>query len=258
MSFRPEPRQSSAKEFANEFNAIADEGWRHAGRRIGIWAATIAVALVMTWTGWNWAERRWEPSVRSIEFAGGCDPDEIGFAKHLDLVNRVVYNKAHTGFDAVRLLSGDQGFYYYRLSRSQEYAASRHGWSLQATIQPIQGLASVNLDLGPAGGRYDLHVFLDPSGKQIVQLTTKIEKGIDGMKYTIEGPPDAFHDYQLICGSGVRSARLLVDGVERLRGYSGHHEYRSDYGLVFGTLLYHSDRAEAVFKRVRLEINPVD
>jgi predicted Ser/Thr protein kinase len=256
LSFRPELRQISAKEFANEFNAVVEKGWLRVGKRIGAWAAAVALIVAIIVTGWNWVERRWEPSVRSIEFVGGREPDEIGFQKHLDLVDQVVYNKAHTGFDAIRLLSGYQGFYYYRFSRSQQYAAMRHGWSVSATIQPIQGVGSVNVDLGPQAGRYDIHVFLDPTGRQVVQLTTQIEKGLDGLKYKIEGPADVFHDYQLIYDPGVKSAHLLVDGVERLRGYSGHREYMSDFGLMFGLALYHSDRAEAIYKRVRFEISP--
>jgi hypothetical protein len=113
----------------------------------------------------------------------------------------------------------------------------------------------VNVDLGLAGGRYDIHFFLDPSGRQMVQLSTQIAKGLDGLKYRIEGPADAFHDYQLIYDPHLKTARLLVDGIERLRGYSGHREYLSDYGLIFGTSLYHSDRAEAIYKRVRFEIS---
>jgi hypothetical protein len=51
-----------------------------------------------------------------------------------------------------------------------------------------------------------------------------------------------------------RAARLLIDGVERLRGYHGHREYLEGYGFTFGTALYKSARAEAVFRRVRFEI----
>jgi hypothetical protein len=45
-----------------------------------------------------------------------------------------------------------------------------------------------------------------------------------------------------------------VDGVERLRGYHGHSEYLEGWGVVFGTALYRSEKAEALFKRVRFEI----
>jgi hypothetical protein len=257
LSFRPEQRQGSAKEFEREFNAPAEKKWwLRGGKRIGMWAAGLTLAGAMIAAGWNWVERRWEPAVRSIEFAGGRGPDEYGLQKHLDVDYRVVYNKNHTGFDAIRVLSNDQGFYYYPLSRSQKYAALRHGWSLSATERPVHGVGAINLDLSPAGGRYDIHVFLDSSGRQNVQLSTQIEKGVDGLKYKIEGPADAFHDYQLIYDPVVKTAHLLVDGVERLRGYSGHHEYLSDYGLIFGAALFNSDRGEVVYKRVRFEISP--
>jgi eukaryotic-like serine/threonine-protein kinase len=253
LSFRPEDRQNSAREYADEFRAPGRNRWG-AARRLGTWAAAVALSLAATASGWNLVERRWEPSERAIEFAGGHDPEDAGFPKHLDLVERAVYNNEHTGFDAVRLLSPEQGFYYHRLSRPQVYAAMRHGWSLEATIQPVLGQANANIDLGSAGGRFDLHVRLDSSGDQIVRLTTRIEKGFDGPECKIDGPANAFHDYRLIFDPVARQARLLVDGVERLRGYSGHREFIYDYGLTFGTALNRSDRAESVFKRVKFEI----
>jgi hypothetical protein len=46
-----------------------------------------------------------------------------------------------------------------------------------------------------------------------------------------------------------------VDGLERLSDYRGHKEYREGWGLTFGTFTYKSEQGEAVFKRVRFEIN---
>ena len=112
----------------------------------------------------------------------------------------------------------------------------------------------MDIDFTPAGHRYGLNVFLNPSGRQVVQLTATIADGIDGPRYEVEGPGDAYHDYQLIFDPGTREARLLVDGVERVRGYHGHSEYLEGWGVVFGTALYQSEKAEALFKRVRFEI----
>ncbi len=53
-----------------------------------------------------------------------------------------------------------------------------------------------------------------------------------------------------------QTARLLVDGVERLRDYRGHREYLEGRGLIMSTALYRSARAEIMVKRVRFEINP--
>jgi len=56
-------------------------------------------------------------------------------------------------------------------------------------------------------------------------------------------------------GLPLLSARLLVDGVERLSGYRGHSEYVEDWGLFLATSIYRSTTAEGRFKRVRFEIN---
>jgi hypothetical protein len=65
----------------------------------------------------------------------------------------------------------------------------------------------------------------------------------------------AFNEYQLIFDPNRRSARPLVDGLERLRDYRGHKEYREGWGLTFRAFTDKSEEGEAVFKRVRFEIN---
>jgi hypothetical protein len=197
----------------------------------------------------------WNNYAHAIEFSGGRDPEEFGFRTHLDVVERTVPNSDHTAFEAVRLISADQGFYYRRLTPVQAYAATRNGWKMSAVFRPVEGAAFVAIDLSPADGRYDCQIFLNPSHRQVVQLTRQIANGIDGLRYEIEGAPDAFHNYELSFDPEKRAARLLVDGVERLRGYLGHHEYLEGYGFMFGTAAYKSAKAEAVFRKVRFDIN---
>ena len=122
-------------------------------------------------------------------------------------------------------------------------------------MKPVQGMGAAGIDLRPADRRYSLHVELSTSRRQVVLFCTQIaKKGIAGPLYEIEGPEDAFHEYQLIFDPN-RSARLLVDGVERLRDYRGHREYVEGWEFDFDTAVYKSEQSEAVFKRVRFEIN---
>lgn len=257
LSFRPEDRPGSAREFVEE---LRHANWWRARSKVAVRVATWAMAALFLVTGAaagiQWAQRHWEPAERAVEFSGGRDPEDFGFLKHDDIQDRVLYDSQHVGFDAVSLLSKYQGYYYRKLSKPQAFAALRHGWSLSGTVRPVKGAGSMDVDLSPAAGRFDVHFFLNPLGRQVVQLSTQIEKGVSGLDYEIDGQPDAFHDYKLIFDPATREARLLVDGVERLRGYRGHHEYLSDFGLMFGVALYKSDQSEVVFKRIRFEINP--
>jgi predicted Ser/Thr protein kinase len=254
LSFHPEDRQASAGEFAAEFRAKSKPGLGQNPRRFLPWAAAAMLLVTAAGTGWRLTER-WGRYESRIEFEGGRDPEEFGFQSHLDLIEHAVRNRERTGYDAIRLLSKDQGYYYRKLTRAQAYAAVRKGWKIEVIMKPVQGAGGTGIDLTPAGGRYDVEVMLNASRRQVVLLTTQIAKGMDGPSYEIEGPEDAFHEYQLIFDPNSRSARLLVDGLERLSDYRGHKEYREGWGLTFGAFTYKSEQGEAVFKRVRFEIN---
>lgn len=254
LSFRPEDRQASAGEFAAEFRAPSKTGLGRIGRRFLRWAAAAILLVTAAGTGWRLVDR-WGRYESNIEFEGGRNPEEFGFQSHLDLIEHAVRNQERTGYDAIRLLSKDQGYYYRKLTRAQAYAAVRKGWKIEVVMKPVEGAGGTGIDLTPADGRYDLEVMLNASGRQVVQLATQIAKGMDGPSYEIEGPPDAFHEYQLIFDASSGSARLLVDGLERLNEYRGHQEYLEGRGLTFGTFAYKSEQSEMVYKRVRFEIN---
>ncbi len=255
LSFRPEDRQASAREFAQEFQAGSKRRFSPAGAAFRVWFVAALLLLLIAAGGWTLLNRGWGSYDSVIEFSGGRDPEEFGFHPRLDLVERAVYNQERTGFDSIRLITNDQGFYYHKLTHAQVYAAMRKGWTLEATMQAVEGGGAAGIDLTPAGGRYGIGILISPSHRQVVQLTTTIEKGVDGPSYEVSGPEDAWHDYQLIFDPRTQTARLQVDGVERLRDYRGHHEYQEGWGLMLGTALYKSSRAETMFKRVRFEIN---
>jgi predicted Ser/Thr protein kinase len=253
LSFRSEDRQASARQFARDFRAPSGRRWL--GPRSWLWAA-FALLLLLIAAGWRVRNRAWGSYENVIEFAGGRDPEDFGFRSRLDLTEHAVYNPERTGYDAIRLLSDDQGYYYRKLTHAQAYAAMRKGWKLEATMKPFEGQGCAGIELTPAGIRYSVCVMRNPLHRQVVQLTTRLEKGIDGPTYELSGPEDAWHDYQLIFNPRAQTGRLLVDGVERLRDYCGFSEYLEGWGLTFSTALYKSSRAETMFKRVHFEINP--
>jgi tRNA A-37 threonylcarbamoyl transferase component Bud32 len=255
LSFRPEDRQATAREFAAEFRAGSKRRFQAAAR--GIWVGIAAgLLLLAALTGWYMLDRGWGPYERVVEFSGGRDPEEFGFRPRLDVVEHVVFNQERTGFDSIRLLSNDQGEYYRKLTRAQVYAAMRKGWKIEATMKAVEGAGAAQVDLSPAGPRYAITLLRPGSGRQVVQLTTAIEKAVDGPSFELPAPEGAWHNYELTFDPATQTARLLVDGVERLGGYRGFREYQEGWGVSFGAALYKSSRAETVYKRVRFEINP--
>jgi len=252
LSFRPECRQASAREFATEFGAASQPRWPV--RRFRLWAA-VAMLLLLITGGWRLWDRGWGAYEAVIEFAGGGNPEDFGFRPRLDVVERAGHNPERTGYDGIRLLTSDQGHYYHKLARAQAYAAMRKGWKIDATMKPVEGSGGAGIDLTPAGGRYDINIFQNASRHQVVVLITGIQQRLDGPTYEVAGPEDAWHDYELVFDPRTQTARLLVDGVERLRDYRGHGEYREGWGFAFNTTIYKSARGEAMFKRVRFEIN---
>jgi hypothetical protein len=118
--------------------------------------------LTAAGTGLRLADRLGRYESR-IEFEGGRDPEEFGFQSHLDLIERAVRNRERTGFDAIRLLSKDQGHYYRKLTRAQAYAAVRNGWKIEIIMKPVQGSGGAGIDLTTADGRYDVDVMLNAS-----------------------------------------------------------------------------------------------
>jgi predicted Ser/Thr protein kinase len=253
LSFKPEDRQSSPHEFAAEFQSA--RSGRPTRFAFGIVSMAAALILLLTATGWLLWDRGWASYDPVIEYIAPQNPEDFGFRPRLDITEGAVRNQTLTGFDAIRLVTSDQGMYYHKLSRAQSYQAMRKGWKLEATMQAIEGDANTSVAFPAAHRRFDMSVLREPTGRQAAVLLTQIGKGLDGLRYELAGPADAWHDYQLVFDPQTMSARLLVDGVERLSGYLGHSEYVEDWGLFFASSIFRSKTAEARFKRVRFEIN---
>lgn len=253
LSFRPEDRQSAAREFAAEFLAQRSSGRAGAFFRIG--RVLVALTLLLATAGWWLWAHGWGRYDSVIEYVAAQDPEDFGFRPRLDVVEHAVRNAERTGFDAIRLTTNDQGYYYRKLSRAQAYAAARKGWKLEVIMRVAQGSACSGVDLTPADGRYDVCVIRSDGHRQFAFVLTQIAKGLDGPRFELSGPEDAWHDYQLVFDPGSRSARLFVDGVQRSANYRAFREYLEGWGLTFATSVYRSPTADAAFKRVRFEIN---
>jgi predicted Ser/Thr protein kinase len=254
LSFRPENRQSSPRAFAAEFQAKAK--FRLARPTPRLWAPAVAILLLLIPAPWFLNHLGWASYDPVIAYDAPWNLEDFGFRPRLDVVEHVSMNPERTGYEAIRLLTSEQGYYYHKLTRAQAYAAVRKGWKLDATMQSIQGATCAGIELTPAGDRYDLCLIRDAPDHQLALLTTEIGRALDGPRFALPDAKPTWHNYQLVFDPHARSARLLIDGIERLASYRGHREYLEGWGLTLGAFAYRSLTAEARFKRVRFQINP--
>ncbi len=254
LSFRPENRQPSPHAFAAEFQA--KEKFRLARPTPRLWASALAILLLLTAAVWFLSGRGWASYDPVIAYFAPQNLEDFGFRPRLDVVEHVARNQERTGYDAIRLLSSDQGYYYHKLTRAQAYAAVRKGWKFEATMQAIQGAACAGIELTPAGDRYDMCLIRDASQRQVALVATQIGSALDGPRFTLPEAEPAWHNYRLEFDPRTHSARFLIDGVEHVANYRGHREFLEGWGLTLGTAVYRTDTAEARFKRARFEINP--
>lgn len=143
------------------------------------------------------------------------------------------------------------GYYSGMLSPGQKADIGSQGFILTLEARISQGLApaydsgshttvgGAAVDMGTS--RFEIGLGVDGNGDTIVVLPTSIDPfGPDGSirtpgpSYTLSGSGSSYHTYQLVFNSEARSADLFVDGIERIRGYTGDPSFLDNKGLKFG------------------------
>jgi tRNA A-37 threonylcarbamoyl transferase component Bud32 len=257
LAFREEDRSASAL-VAGE--AIADALLHPGGR---IWSrrhTTFALAgggLAALGGGGIWWTRRPAPladAERVIELPTGSEPLEHGFQSRNTIENRVIPNADATGFDALRLITSDQGAYYHPLNAAQAAAANRHGWKVTFEAAAEEGLTSIAMDLPNAPVRYAVNAISIKGDRDVIRLLTGFTPTIHGIDFALPGPAGARRRYMLELLPGSKTADLWVGGVKLYSGYAGLNEYLYNRGLEIGVARYRSARGVGVFWSLRLEI----
>jgi tRNA A-37 threonylcarbamoyl transferase component Bud32 len=252
LAYRPEERPDNVQSWSEQLAGALGAGSR---RRPRIAAGIVLVFLVAGTT----ATHRWvlegaaEP-VRVIEKVGAFDPLTEGFTPFHDVTGRIVENATNTGYDAWRIVTEGQGYYYQTFTRAQKRRALERGWTLTAIMKTEEGAAGVGADFLGEGGRYNIVVIRD-GDREIVRLSTQIVPDLRGMDY-VQTPAGQYHEYALIYDPNLKSADLWVDGVRRLTGYTGFSQFQKDRGLLFSAMVHNSERGSGVFRSVRFEITP--
>ncbi|HKA02377.1 MAG TPA: hypothetical protein VKE70_37960, partial [Candidatus Solibacter sp.] len=194
------------------------------------------------------------PGERVIELPLPSDPLAHGFRAWGDIAYKVLFNSDSSGYEpAIRLVSTDQGSYYYPLSRAQIRATNGLGWKMDFEARVEEGQIIAEADIPGAPQRYTVNVFATSNQPDTVRLLTGITP-IRGIDLPLTGPPGARHRYRLEFQGAAAMADLWVDGVKRFTGYRGLSEFRDYRGVEIGANRYHSVRGAGIFSSFRFEI----
>ncbi len=256
LAFKPENRSAAALE-AGE--AIAD-ALLHPGRLVwsrrrtfaALGAAAAAGAGAGAW--WWMRDRPLSASERVIDLPIPSEPLESGFRATGIIDNRVVRNAEGTRYEALRIISTDQGGYYHLLTEHQAAAVNHQGWKFIFEAATEEGETYVNLDAQHAPARYSVDFRRMPEGPDIVRLCTQINPTIEGIEFPLSGPPGTRHRYVFTMPSHSQTAELWVDGVKLYSDYRGLTQYRYHRGPEIGIGRSRSERAAGVFWSFRFEI----
>ncbi|MBZ5607988.1 MAG: serine/threonine protein kinase [Acidobacteriia bacterium] len=256
LSFRVEDRSAAALE-AGEI--IAD-GLLHPGRqfwsrRHTMAAMTAGAFAAVSGGAWWWLHD--EPlghAERVIELPIPSEPLEQGFQATGAIENRVVHSPDSTNYEALRIITTDQGGYYHRLSRAQAAAANRLVWKFTFEAAAEEGETYINLHAQHAPVRYSLDITRRPGGPDIARLCTQINPVIKGIELPLTGLPGTRHKYVFTLQPPSTGAELWVDGVKLYSGYQGLTQYLYHRGPEIGVARYRSARGVGVFWSFRFEI----
>jgi tRNA A-37 threonylcarbamoyl transferase component Bud32 len=254
VSFDPAARPADVKQWGEALSAALRPRPRsNRLRLIGIAVATATVVAFLVFL----AGREGPSDERIIEKIAGFDPVTEGFQIHNDVTGTVLRSPDNVGFVGwtVGTSSPGGGEYYKQLTAQQKRLALAKGWTLSATMRPVEGGAFAIVDLGRNGRRFDIDVIRE-GADDLIRLNTRIVPLAQGLELRLPHADNVFHTCELRYDPSLQSADLWVDGTQRLVGYRGHTEFQEDRGVAFGAAPYKSTRGVASFQHVHFEIRP--
>jgi hypothetical protein len=215
--------------------------------RLAIGAGTLLLVAAASFAARQWIGGRFSEPSRVVEKVGGFDPLAEGFTIGHDVTGRIVENDSRTGFDAWRIITRTQGYYFHAFTTAQKRHALERGWRLAVAMKNEIGLTVAVVDFERIGRRFDIQVLRD-GDREVVRLARQLE--------FVQSPAGQYHEYELVYDPTLKTADLWVDKVRRLTGYVGHGQFQeNNKGLIFGGAVFKSDSGSSVFKSARFEIN---
>lgn len=250
LAYQPEKRPANVQKWSKE---LARGLTSATTRKVRVAAVALAATLVVgSAVAQQWFfTGRGEP-VRVIQKVGPFDPLTEGFKVAHDVTGRIVQNAERDGYEAWRLVTRGQGYYYVPFTAAQKRRALERGWKLSAVLRVEAGAGGVVADFGGEKRRFDVAVLREGS-REIVRLQTQIVPDIRGLDF-IQEPAGEYHEYELTYDPLLKSTELWVDKKRRLTGYVGHNQFQEDRGLLLYGMAYRSDSGSTDFKSARFEL----
>ena len=254
LSFQAADRPTMAKEWCDSVaDALLHKDSGPSRRAVlGFVAGAGAVAVTgSAYLLWNSLRNKPIRGPILAQHSGGMDPLEEGFHGSPTTVGSAVRNAQRNGFDRWRVEAKEQGSYTFPLTLEEKQQALRRGWKVSFTAYPEIGGIHAVVDLLGAGARYDISLYKEPTGDLMALTCTQHVPTFEGPRHRLT---DATHRCELIYNPKTEGARLVVDGIELVRDYAGHHQQQSERGFFFGTSVWKSDRASGTVNLARFEL----
>ena len=179
---------------------------------------------------------------------GSINPRRLGFFRHYPIEVDAVQRGSVAAWE---MRTGPLGYYFHRLTSAQKDAAVESGWRLMLRGRVVRDGAYAVVDLTPRAGRWDVNLFLKPSGETTAHLTTHVVP-LTGSEARID-EPETFPLLELIGSRGGR-VDYYVNGTLHTRAHPGTRQFQDDRGLMFGSGSRTGQAGSGEFALVWLEI----
>ena len=165
-----------------------------------------------------------------IQQKGNTNPLTEGWEKYTASgvypTSSSITNDLGTGIDAWSVNDstsnvGALGGYAQYITTCQVNEAKTNGWRLKAKVRVVDPNSSFSNGVFYRDGQktYQIQFSSTPNGDPTATLVTSADG--KGINYTLTGGANAYHLYELVMPPNGTTAKLLIDGVERISSYSG-------------------------------------
>jgi hypothetical protein len=240
---RPPVEQFAAK-LAREIRNPGRQIWLPSRRELFAGAAVAVPAAA--WLIYQ--NRPLSEAERTVVYQAGQTFDALGWKK----AGRIDLDVTVTAPDGSRILgnrlvTSDQGAYFYPLTPRVRSEGLKRRWRLTGEVMPVAGYAGFGVCFREVGIRFLMAAEVPASGDSLITATETYTPEVRKLTVPFQFTPGRFYQLEMIFDPNTRSASVAVDGRVVLQGYRGTREYLEVPGIAVGFGLYQSKTAEAVF-----------
>lgn len=255
-ALHPNPRKRPAN--AAQFGRDAAERLLHPGptwmptRRAVVTGAAIA-AGAGAWGVWSY--RPVLATERRVDYAGGQTFRAVGWSSYGRIdSDQVQMNAEHTAYIGNRVLSRQQGGYWYPLPAAVQRRAFENGWRIRALLAPMHGFVGVVVTLGTAGVRYSCELVAPDRGGTRAQVVYEILPAVKAISVPIEFKGTLI-PVEMRFDPRKKTVAALVGGQVVSTAYQGCRQFLDFPGIGLAVGQMESEYGEGVLGDLHLEID---